>query len=249
MSNPIDSLLIDIYEDDLDGKPDIATLVAAGPPWCGIIFKATEGTYYNGGTWLETYWPLACSLAGSRYGSTWFRGAYHYVNVGEGGATQADYFLKHVQQAGGWGVGDLWPIIDVEEDDQPEDVTQQRVIDVVSAWAARILACTGRSPMLYGGSFLRSFGITDRMGCQALWIPSYTATLPATDYTSMGWTLANTWGWQYCGTGRRNAAQLDGYPSETPIGNADISAIIIHGGGDPEAGLEWTRTHIGTQLS
>lgn len=245
MSTSIDSLLIDIYEDDLDGKPDIATLVAAGPPWCGMILKATEGTYYNGGTWLETYWPLARSLAGSRYGATWFRGAYHYAYMGERGAAQADYFLDHVQSAGGWGLGDLWPIIDVESAGQPEDMTQQRVIDVVSAWAERILACTGRAPMLYGGSYLRSFGITDHMGCQALWIPSWTSTLPASTYTSMGWSLADTWGWQYCGDG---TAYLEGYPHVTPIGATDISAVIINGGADPQAGLHWTRTHLGTQV-
>jgi GH25 family lysozyme M1 (1,4-beta-N-acetylmuramidase) len=245
MSTVIDPLLIDIYEYDLDGKPDIAKLVSAGLPWCGMILKATEGTYYNGGVWLQTYWPLACSLAGARYGSTWFRGAYHYVNIGECGVAQADYFLCHVQRVGGWGIGDLWPILDVEGSGQPANATKQQIIDVVSACATRILASTGRAPMLYGGSYLRDFGITDHMGCQALWIPRWTSTLPAEAYLSMGWTLADTWGWQYCGDG---TAYLAGYPHMSPIGPTDITAIIIHGGGDPQAEIAWTRTHIGTQI-
>jgi GH25 family lysozyme M1 (1,4-beta-N-acetylmuramidase) len=242
----IDPLVIDIDADDCDGKPNLYTLVDAGLPWAGVILKGTEGTYYNGGTWLETYWPIAKQAAGSRYGVDFFRGAYHYIRVDESGVAQADYFLNRMQQVGGWGVGDLIPAIDVESSEQPIGTTKQQVIDTVSTMANRILSVTGRAPLLYGGSYLRSFGITDHMGCQMLWVPSWTATLPSTDYTNLGWTLANTLMWQYCGDG---TAALAGYPHTSPIGPVDISAIIINGGGSPATEIMWTRTHGGTQVT
>lgn len=241
----IDALIVDLYEYDLNGRPDIAGLVAAGLPWAGLVLKASEGRYYNGGTWLETYWPLARSLAGSRYGASWFRGAYHYLRVDDDGAAQAAYYLARIQAVGGWGIGDLWPIVDIERTGQPANASKQQVIDAVSSWAEAIVAATGRAPMLYGGSYLRDLGIAEPMGCQALWVPSWSASLPASSYTSLGFALDNTWAWQYCGDGE---AYLAGYPKTTPIGVADISAVIINGGGNLQADLDTTRAHLGTQL-
>jgi hypothetical protein len=87
-------LICDVYEHDVAGKPDIAGVVNAGPPWHGIILKATQGDYYTGGEWFRKYWPLARSEAGDGFGHDWFRGCYHYI--------------------------DLWPIVDVESARNPE---------------------------------------------------------------------------------------------------------------------------------
>lgn len=243
MDEVLDSLIVDIYSGDLGGKPDIQALVDAGRPWCGLILKATQGLSFNGGDWLATYWPQARSLARDRYGVDWFRGTYHYIDVDEDGEAQADYFLARIENVGGWAAGDLWPIVDVEAAGQPADATASQVVDVVSAFAQRISNVLGFAPMLYGGSYLRGLGIADHMNCQLLWIPRWTATLPASSYLDLGWSLANTWAWQYCGDG---SASLAGYPSKSPMGTTDISAVIIHGGGDPDADLAWTRRRLGT---
>jgi GH25 family lysozyme M1 (1,4-beta-N-acetylmuramidase) len=227
LPSTIDPLICDLYAGDLNGKPNIAKLVSAGPPWHGLMLKASEGTYYNGGQWFKTAWSETRSLASFRYGSDWFRAAYHYTIFAIDGATQADYYLRTVQAAGGFSA-DLPPVIDAERAGQRSPPTKQQVIDCVSAFAARIKATTGKSPILYANSLLHDLGITDHMGCQYLWPARYAATLPASVYQGIGWQLSEVLAWQYCGDGE---SYLVGYPSWSPMGACDISATIGAGGG------------------
>lgn len=89
-------LICDVFENDVAGKPDIPGLVKAGPPWHGVILKATQGDYYTGGQWFKTYWPMARSEAGDRYGQDWFRGCYHYLDLGIDAVKQAQHYLTIV---------------------------------------------------------------------------------------------------------------------------------------------------------
>src|SRR5207244_3287078 len=107
-------VLADVYSLDLNGKPNTCSLAFAGAPWNGLGIKVTEGTYYQSGDWGKQFWPLARYAAGSRYGVDWFRYGYHYYRVGEDPIAQADFFLKTIDSWGGWGPGDLWPVVDVE---------------------------------------------------------------------------------------------------------------------------------------
>jgi hypothetical protein len=97
---------------------------------------------------------------------------------------------------------------------------------------------TGKEVILYGGSLLADLGITDHLGCSALWIARYTATLPQMVLDRIGWDRRELFGWQYAGDGE---AYLADYPHESPIGKVDISALTIAGGG--EAALDWARRH------
>lgn len=245
----LDPLICDIYADDCDGQPDIAALIAAGPPWYGLILKATEGVTYPttpaSRAWLKNNWPLTRSLAGARYGDTWFRGAYAYWRADADPTDQATFFLQLVEEAGGWGSGDLWPMIDVEQAGN-EGVTAQQVVDGVLEMAGKLQSELGRTPMLYGGSLMYDLGITSHMGCGTLLFPRYTATLPAYTYERIGWQLTNPgkmptlWGWQMAGDG---TCYVAGYPKTTPLGKVDYSAIIVNGGG--QAGLDWTIANLG----
>jgi GH25 family lysozyme M1 (1,4-beta-N-acetylmuramidase) len=229
-----------LYADDLGGRPDLAKLVAAGAPWSGVWLKATEGTYYpRDPSWFRTYWPLAKTLAGERYGKTWWRGAYHFVNVGDDPVAQADAFLKLVDSAGGWDAGDVWPYLDVENSrSQPAHASAQQVIDAVSAVVARISAVTGRDVTLYGCSWMHDLNITDRMGCAHIHVARYTNTLPRHTYEAIGWDLSDLLGWQGIGVDDHGDALGDwSYPRTSPIGNVDISAIVIDGGG--QAALDY----------
>lgn len=227
-----DPLFVDIYAGDLNGKPDIAKLVNAGPPWHGLILKATQGLYYPGSLktrqWFLNNWPLARSLAKDRYGVNWFRGAYHYLSIAQDAKKQAEFYLQMIQMAGGWGKGDLWPIVDVEDSDNPKDASEQQVIDSVSTWAETIKKNTGRSCVLYGRSYIKDRNITSHMGCDYLWVARYASKLPAETYKDIGWTLDKLMAWQYCGDGE---SYLAGYPKMSPIGATDISAVTIAGGG------------------
>lgn len=244
----IGPLIVDAYSGDFGGMPDIKALVAAGLPWAGIVLKATEGTYYPAAgkaDWFLDHWYRARVHAGARYGKTWVRGAYHYFRADEDPVLQAEKFLGLVHQAGGFSDGDLWPMIDVESAENPTNITAAQLEDGVAAWTAKVLAETGRTSMLYGNVYLAERGVTSYMGCGALTVARYSATLPAVTYERLGWILANPaqmptlWGWQY--SGDPDGGYLAGYPTKCPMSpteNADIIAIVAAGGG--QAGLDWT---------
>lgn len=221
-----DPLFVDVYAGD--GPKDWHALAAAGAPWHGAILKATQGTYYRDTAWLAPNWRALRQVATERYGVDWFRGAYHYLDVRQGGAEQADSFLAAIDYAGGWGPGDLWPMVDVERAGQRETTATQQVIDCVGAFVARIHKATGRETMLYGGSWLYDLAITSRMGCRWLAIARYTPTLPVHVYERIGWDRAGLVLWQYCGDG---LGYLAGYPVVAPgCGKVDISALVMSGG-------------------
>lgn len=267
----IDPLIVDAYAGDFGGHPNIGALIAAGPPWHGIIFKATEGTYYPYTTaqrdWFCANWLPARILAMERYGAPvgatrmapgaigepiapWFRGAYHYMRIDQDPIRQADLFLKLVELAGGWGPGDLWPMVDVESAENPAKPSTQQIVDAVSLWASKITSAIGRTPMLYGNVYLAEHGVTSHMNCGTLTVARYKPDLPSNIYQRIGWQLAKPaamptlWGWQY--SGDPEGGSLVGYPTKTPLSateNADIIAIVAAGGG--QAALDWTTANLG----
>jgi hypothetical protein len=218
--------LVDLYWATLGARPPWEQLAAA-PNYAGAILKATEGVVYARASWFVDNWPRLRAAGGARYGSSWFRGAYHFLIFGREGARQADHYLDTVDRAGGWDRGDLLPIVDVErvgENHPNHRASRQEVIDVVSAWVARVKARTGREVMLYGRGAMRDLGIVSRMGAARLWNPGYTRSMPAT--TSIGWPAELVALWQYT-DGRTN---LTPYPATVPgFGAVDGSVFL---GGD-----------------
>lgn len=236
----------DLYALDDGGMPNIGAVVHAGRPWAGVILKATEGVYYpKDPTWFKAYWPVVKDAANARYGVDWFRGAYHYWRGDEDPVKQADFYLGLIDLAGGWSSGDLWPIVDVETAEQPAGLSNQQIIDSVYAYAARIVSCHGRQPVLYAGSYLRDRRITDHMGCQLLWTAAYGSTLPEHLYHDIGWPLSKLLAWQYEST--EGYAGPAGYPQSSPIGAGpqDLSALTIANGATPDQQLAWLRDNIG----
>jgi GH25 family lysozyme M1 (1,4-beta-N-acetylmuramidase) len=222
----IDPLIVDCYQGD--GPKGWSALAGAGAPWHGAIVKATQGTYYRDTSWLAANWRGVRAAGGDRYGVDWFRGAYHYLDVRQDGRDQADAFLQAIDDAGGWGPGDLWPMVDVERAGQREVTSSQRVIDCVGAFAARIRQQLGREVLLYGGSWLADLAITSRMDCAWLAIARYTPTLPTHVYERIGWDREHLALWQYSGDG---TSYLAGYPRTAPgCGPIDISALVLPGG-------------------
>lgn len=227
-----DPLIVDAYEGD--GRKDWTALAAAGEPWCGAFLKASQGTYYHGGTWFAGQWRLV-ELAGrhaNRAPHEWLRGAYHYLDARQNAGLQADAFVTLLTRAGGIRLNDILAV-DVERTGQREGLAGRQVIDCVTAFADRVRALTGKWMMLYGGSYLYELGIIDRMGCRFLWIPRYAETLPVQAYNRIGWDAAHLAMWQYCGVaGSGHAeAKLKGYPTTAPgCGAIDISAVVLAGG-------------------
>jgi GH25 family lysozyme M1 (1,4-beta-N-acetylmuramidase) len=227
------NLIVDLYSGDLGGKPNWPAVVAE-PNFVGAIIKATEGTGFAP-QWFQQNWPKVREAGGDRYGTTWFRGAYHFLKFNQDGAAQADFYLKTIDQAGGWDTGDIIPIVDVElgNDGSKDaakrnsnwDASAQQIIDCTGAFARRTREVSGQQVMLYGNGAMRDKGIADRMDCDWLWIPRYTPTLPAKMYERAGWSLDQVALWQYCGDG---TAALPGYPTEiVGFGRCDISVVLF----------------------
>jgi GH25 family lysozyme M1 (1,4-beta-N-acetylmuramidase) len=231
-------LLVDVYSGDLGGKPNWKAVVDA-PNFFGGIIKATESTAFDV-RWFQTNWPAVKNVAGDRYGQTWFRGAYHFLKFDKDGRAQADFYLKTIKDAGGFDVGDIIPIVDVELGNDGKtpnaagklplrnsnwDASAQQIIDCTTAWAERVKSETEQEVMLYGNGAMRDKGIKDRMGCDWLWIPRYTATLPKLMYERAGWDLSRVAMWQYCGDG---TSALAGFPNQVAgFGKVDISVVLF----------------------
>ncbi|HEX4416990.1 MAG TPA: GH25 family lysozyme [Kofleriaceae bacterium] len=226
-------IFVDVYPEDLNGRPNWPA-AAADPQVNGAILKVSQGFGAMPSGWLAPNWQAIHSVD-RQVGQDWFCGGYHYLVCRESGAGQAELFVKTLESAGGGGLGptDLWPIVDVELPDNP-GATAAQFEDATSAFAARIHQLLGRGTMLYGGSAIRDLGITSRMGCSWLWTARYASTLPESVITSMGWSEAALWGWQYQGTGAPNIGHLAGYPTQIagfsgPAG-VDTTVMVLPGG-------------------
>ena len=243
----MDPLGVDLYAGDLGGKPDIAKLINAGWPWTWLELKATQGLFYPNQkstkpdyspAWFNKYWPLTRQLAEARgsYGVRFFRMAYHYADIATDPVAQVHWFLKIVEDAGGWGTGDLWPQLDVEGTRNPKNPGKAKLEDWINKFAETMLAEHGRRPTLYGNIYLWENGVTSQCGCENLVVARYTAALPSTTYTRIGWPLDKLLGWQFSGTGDPTP-RPNGYPDKTPLSpiKQDITAI--------QKTVDYLRTH------
>lgn len=247
MTNKIDPLLVDLYPFDVNGEPVVNKLVAAGPPWHGVTLKATEGLYYPNpknpnraynGQWFKTYWPIAKSAGGARYGVDWFRNAYHYARIDQDPVKQAAFHLQVVANAGGWGRGDMWSEIDVEQAENPVNPGHKVLEDWIIKYANEVYRQTKRPTLLYGGSYLRDNKVRFEVigkACPVIIVAFYGATLPPHIYTDIGYSYPNTlFGWQYRSTENQPGIPA-GYPNYSPLSSSipvDITAVTIAGGID-----------------
>lgn len=218
-------LFVDLYAQDLGAHPPW-TVLATTPHYFGAIIKATEGTSYAP-QWFADNWRSLRNVVPGRYGSTWFRGCYHFLRLLEDGGKQAEFYLRAVDGAGGWGSGDLLSIVDVElggERNPNRRASANQIVDCTSAFAEHIKKVTGRRVILYGRGAMRDLGIRSRMGCDVVWNPSYTATMRMSGLEA--WTLDDVALWQFGGDGVGDAS-VHHLPLKVPgFGAVDVSVFI-----------------------
>lgn len=218
-------LIVDLYQQDLGPHPPW-TVLATSPHYFGAVIKATEGTHYAP-QWFADNWRALRNVVPGRYGSTWFRGAYHFLRLNEPGTPQADYYLNAIDRAGGWGQGDIVPIVDVElggERNPNRRASKQQIIDNTTMWAERVRARTGRRVCLYGRGAMRDLDIRSRMGCQLVWNPSYTARMVMNGLEA--WTVDDVGLWQYGGDGVGDTSAHH-LPLKVPgFGAVDVSVFV-----------------------
>lgn len=229
----VDPLIVDLYAGDGRNAGDVHRLACAGAPWHGVMLKATHGAAPAAADWFASTWRAAtgadCGFTRARLGVDWFVTAYHYFLAAQDPIAQADAFLAETGRVGGWVRGTIYPVVDVEGGGNA-GASAQQVVDGVSRFVEKASGAIGRPLVLYCGRWLRDLGTQrDKMRCRYIWPAAYTAFLDPGAYRDLGFTLQELFAWQYCGDNRN--AQLAGYPHTTPLGDEDISAVTIAGGG------------------
>jgi GH25 family lysozyme M1 (1,4-beta-N-acetylmuramidase) len=162
-----------------------------------------------------------------------------FLNLWDDGVSQADNYLKTIEDAGGWENGDMFPMIDVElgndgSNGRPrnrnQDASTQQIIECATACANHLREVTGRNIILYGRGAMRDRQIKDKMGCDAVWNPSYTRTMVTNGLEA--WTLDDIVLWQYCGDGVAGIDEQKLPRSIPGFGSPDIS-VYIEGANKP----------------
>jgi len=210
----------DIYEQDLGPTPNFAAL-AARSDIAGVIIKATQGVQYSP-AWFTVNWGRARAAAGARYGSTFFRGCYHFGMPTTRGDVQADFCLAAIAKAGGLASGDMPIAWDLEGSAWS---SAQQIVDISSQFAERVRARTGKTPVLYSGATVRDRGIKNRMGYGKMWTPHL-------DMSKAGWSLKDYTLWQYAGDGKlyNPASAVYGFPTSIPgWGATDMNVVMKNG--------------------
>jgi GH25 family lysozyme M1 (1,4-beta-N-acetylmuramidase) len=203
--------------------------IANNPRMVGCIVKATQGVNYAP-PWFTANWPRARAAGGSRYGSSWFRGCYHYATPDASGTAQADFVLAAIERAGGWGDGDMPPAWDFEDGSARiwtgRGITKQQVIDISSQFSERINSRIGRAPILYTGATWRQYGITDKCGFSQMWSSHLDKMKP------YGWPNSSYALWQYAGDGKyyNPATAAFGFPQTVAdLGTIDMNVVMDNG--------------------
>lgn len=253
----LDPLCVDVFENDagqVDGQFDWNSLWMDEAFFVAII-KANQGTQCAPQPWFTKNWQAIreSAIAQGRYGRTALRGCYSYLEVDQDWKAQAEVFLKMVELAGGWDIGDLWPMLDVESAANPANPGSAKLMDAMETWAQVVGGALGRQCLLYGNIYLAESGVTSPpAGFGCLTVARYTGDLPPVTYERIGWSITEppvmptVWGWQYAGTEDPNL--LKGYPGTAPIGpsgsqiKSDITAVIAAGGG--QAAVDFTLLNL-----
>lgn len=162
----------------------------SGVKQSGVVFafiRASHGT----GT-LDEYFDA--NWKGAKANGV-IRGVYQYFNPGEDPIAQAKLLVQMVNDSGGFELGDLPAVIDVESTDSQSAAT---IMANVRAWIDYVEAQTQRRPIVYTGSyFWDDNGLDDSVSSYPLWTAHYTTNpCPLASSSWAKWTF-----WQYTDSG------------------------------------------------
>jgi lysozyme len=119
------------------------------------------------------------------------RGAYQYFRPSQDPLAQAELVLTAV---GELAVGDLPVVLDVEAAD---DLPPAEVVAAVRAWIERVVAATGRQPIIYTGLYFWRDHVGADLTRSPLWHAQYTEEpCPRLAPPWTDWTI-----WQYTNKG------------------------------------------------
>lgn len=152
-----------------------------------VFIKATEGAHYDDPT-FSANWRSA-RAAGIP------RGAYHYFRPGESVQSQVDNFIDTVKQL---ELGDLPPVLDVENPKRWDGLSAKQSADMVVAWLTEVEKRLGMKPIIYASYFFIGdvLGSDPRLANWPLWMARYRTRNEASPKPFKHWTF-----WQFTETG------------------------------------------------
>jgi lysozyme len=154
-----------------------------------VYAKATQGIANKDGR-FEEYWAALAALPPDKRVS---RGAYHFLSSSGDGITQADRFLKFLEENGGLKTEDLPAVLDLEWDiatkngpDRWQGQNPDEIIDKVLAWLKRVEEKSQKIPILYTArAWWRDRGIPEekfaRLSHYKVWVADYSASAHAVE--------------------------------------------------------------------
>ncbi|MEA2480600.1 MAG: hypothetical protein QOJ07_2522, partial [Thermoleophilaceae bacterium] len=187
-SKPLNGIDVAIYQRSVDWK----RVKASGSEFA--FCKATEGMTLRDQWFSEQRWKEMADAGLAR-------GAYHLARPGNQdpprrGRDEARFFVKTVQDAGGWKADDLAPALDIEYTKLDRKGTSEFVLDFVKE-VERLVGCR---PIIYtGGPFWKEHvDWSDDHGCP-LWLAAYVDRDAVDRFVPRAWKRWSIW--QYSNAG------------------------------------------------
>jgi lysozyme len=125
------------------------------------------------------------------------RGAYHYFLPNQSAIAQAEKFLSRVCGPDGKYLGELPPVLDVEE--KLGDIPRAEFHRNIQIWLDRVEEKTGKRPIIYSGANFYRVNLYPTFKSYPLWIAHYKIAQPSIPSTH-NWDL-----WQFT-----DKARVDG---------------------------------------
>lgn len=118
------------------------------------------------------------------------RGVYQFFRPTQGAVAQADLLVDAVEAAGGFGPGDLPPVLDLEVRD---GLTAAQVNAQADAWLARVTQRTGMRPIIYTSpGFWNPLGAAAKGDSNELWVAHWGVSQPTLPGGWRSWLLWQT---------------------------------------------------------
>jgi len=199
-------------------KVDFVKMKSAGMSFC--YAKASQ-VHADG--LFKTYWP-AMKQAGL------YRGAFHYIDWSESELIQAKLFCDTI----GGDVGELPPMLDLEENPTPYKLTPALVQGKVWNWLQYVEKATGRVPIIYVGAYFWTQWMTSDPGWlkYPLWLAWYSSETYINVISLLkGWHhgAPKPWPdwniWQYIGNGNGPQYGTQALSLDMDWFNGDLAAL------------------------
>jgi lysozyme len=153
-----------------------------------VFIRATYGRWKND-KYFTYNWKATAQVG-------ILRGAYHYFLPNQSALAQAEKFLSRVCGPDGNYLGELPPVLDIEE--QPSHISRTEFHQNIQIWLDKVESKTGKRPLIYSGANFYRLNLHPIFKSYPLWVAHYKIAQPSIPYNHK-WDL-----WQFSDKARIN---------------------------------------------